>query len=134
MGRWSITQEILAKTFAKGEAALNLIGYIPMVSTLSAGVRMLGGKLQVVIGFCFGIYSLAVGIKSSRGKIRHFVNFRTCVEHFVHGILNMLRALIEAVPFLSLILCLPYDHFFKKRFKYALEDSDVIDVEVIKDI
>jgi hypothetical protein len=127
--KFTFTQEKLNKTLAKGEEALNLIGYIPMISILSAALRTLGGKIQVVIGFFFAIYHLIATFKSSRGKIRHFLRFRAGLEHFFHGLLNLVRAMIEAVPFLSLVICLPYDRFFKKRFKYSFEDSDVIEIQ-----
>jgi hypothetical protein len=125
----TITKEQLARTLAKGEEALNLIGYIPMISILSAALRTFGGKLQALIGLCFAIFSLIMGLKSSKGKICHFLNFRMGLEHFLHGLFNMLRALFEAVPFLSLVTCLPYDRVLKKRFKYTYEDSNVIEVE-----
>lgn len=126
---FTLTKEQLAKTLAKGEEALNLIGYIPMISILSAAVRTLGGKLQALLGLSLAVFSLIAGIMASKGKIRHFLNFRTSIEHFLHGLFNMLRAVIEAVPFLSLITCLPYDRVFNKRFKYTGEDFDVIEVE-----
>ena len=127
-----ITKEQLAKTLAKGEEALNLIGYIPMISILSAALRTLAGKLQAVLGIGIAIFSLIAGFKSPRNKIRHFLNFRISIEHFLHGVCNILRAMFEAVPFLSLVTCLPYDRLFKKRFKYTYEDSDIIEVEVEK--
>lgn len=129
MGRFNISRQQLEKTLARGEESLNLIGYIPVISSMSAAVRALGGKLQALIGFGFAVYSLIAGLKSSRGKIRHFLNFSASLSHFLHGLANMLRAAIEAVPFLSLVTCLPYDRFFHKRFKYALEDSDIIEVD-----
>lgn len=127
-----VTKEQLAKTLAKGEEALNLIGYIPMVSLLSAALRTLGGKLQAVLGLLLAIAFLIAGFKSPKNKIRHLLNFRTSLEHLFHGVANIIRALLEAVPFLSLVTCLPYDRLLKKRFKYSLEDSDFIEIKVEK--
>ncbi len=123
-----VTKEQLARTLAKSEEALNLIGYIPIVSALSAGVRAFGGKLQVLIGLGFAIISLFLTFKLQRNKLRHFMNFRFSLELFLHGISNILRAVIEAVPCLSLVTCLPYDRVFHKRFKYTFEDLDVVEV------
>ena len=89
----TFTKEQLAKTLAKGEDVLNLIGYIPMISILSAALRTLGGKFQALLGFLFAVFSLIAGITASKGKLQHFLNFRTSIEHFLHGIFNIVRAL-----------------------------------------
>ena len=125
---FKITKEQLAKTLAKGEEVLNLIGYIPMISILSAGFRTLCGKFQALIGLGFAIFSLIAAFRSTKNRFRHFLNFRYSLEHFMHGLFNMLRALFEAVPFLSLVTCFPYDRIFRKRFRYTFEDSDIIEV------
>jgi hypothetical protein len=113
------TREQIARTLAKGEEALNLLGYIPMISIVSAALRTLGGKLQAIGGLFFAAWHF-FKIKPYQAKMG--------LEYFLHGVFNIVRALIEAVPFLSLVTCLPYDRIFKKRFKYAGENSDIIDI------
>ncbi len=125
-----MTKQELFKTLAKCEIALNYIGYIPMISILSAPIRGLGGKIQAILGFSFAIFSLIAGFNSQTNKIRYFFIFKTSIEHFIHGLLNIVRAMVEIVPFLSLVICLPYDHYLKKRFRYSEEltpPSDTIE-------
>ncbi|MBI2809786.1 MAG: hypothetical protein HYX67_02990 [Candidatus Melainabacteria bacterium] len=113
------TQEQIARSLSKAEEALNLLGYIPMVSIASAAVRTLGGKLQALGGLCYAVWNFF--------KMRPF-RAKMGLEYLFHGVCNIVRAMIEAVPFLSLATCLPYDRVFKKRFKYSGEDSEIIDI------
>lgn len=123
-----ITQTQLEKTLAKAEEALNLIGYIPLVSLLSAAVRSLGGMLQIFLSLTFAASSLFAK------KSESFWDFKMAISHFFHGLANVIRAKIEAVPGLSLITCLPYDRLLKKRFKYPVENRPDAVVEVEAEI
>ncbi len=128
MPKW-ISKNQLEKSLAKAEEALNVIGYIPMISKLSAAVRSFGGILQLLIGLCFVIvYFFTLKFSNSR-KIERFFHFKTSLAHVLHGVCNIIRAKIEAVPFLSLVVCLPYDRILKKRFKYAIESRPDIEAE-----
>ena len=139
-----ITKDQLERTLSKGEQALNLIGYIPFVSTMSAALRLLGGKLQALLGFVFAaVYFCFLKFSKAR-KVKHLFYLKSGFSHGMHGIGNIIRSTIEAVPFLSLITCLPYDRFLKIRFRYHAEkfpassnfapsDTDIeIEVEEIK--
>lgn len=122
-----ISQDQLEKILARAEEALNLVGYIPLVSILSATVRSLGGMLQVLLGAIFAVGHFLDGYFSK--KAQSLYKSRLCIHYLFHGIFNVLRAKIEAVPFLSLLICLPYDRLFRKRFKYPVETrEDVIDI------
>jgi Flp pilus assembly protein TadB len=126
-----ICKNQLEKTLAKAEETLNLIGYIPLISLISATVRSLGGMLQIILGLLFAMaYFFLWGFTHSR-KIKHFLLIKTSFSHAIHGICNAVRAKIEAVPFLSLVLCLPYDRLLKKRFKYEIEKFLDVEVEEI---
>ena len=116
------TQEQVHKSLAKAEEVLNLVGYIPLVSLLSATVRTLGGKLQILLGLVFAIGCFMAGLTAPLRKKKHFQNAKWSIGHAFHGLLNIVRALIESVPFLSLITCLPYDRIFKIRMRYSLEN------------
>ena len=125
-----ITKDQLERTLAKGEEALNLIGYVPVVSTMSAALRALSGKLQVVLGIIFAIvYFSLLGFSETR-KIKHFLHLKSSFGQIFHGICNIVRSLLEAVPFLSLVTCLPYDRLLKKRFKYSVENYTDIEIDV----
>lgn len=115
------TKDQLEKSLAKAEEALNLIGYIPMISLLSAAVRSSGGILQLLLGLCFAIVSFFKLRFSNSRNFKFFFHFKTGFAHMLHGVCNIVRAKIEAIPFLSLVVCLPYDRLLKKRFKYGIE-------------
>jgi len=124
-----ISQAQLEKTLARAEEALNLVGYIPLVSMLSAAVRSMGGMLQVVLSCIFALGNFVAGHLVKKPKL--IQKSKLCVHHLFHGLFNLLRAKIEAVPFLSLVTCLPYDRLLKKRFQYPTEnrhDDDVIEI------
>lgn len=124
-----ISKDKFERTLARGEEALNLVGYIPFVSIASASLRSLGGILQFTCGFCFAIGYFCAFAYSKPRKIKHFLYLKTSFGYALHGAANFFRAKIEAIPFLSLILCLPYDRYFKKRFKYAIENLAETEIE-----
>lgn len=128
-----ISKDKFERTLVRGEEALNLIGYIPFVSTASAAVRSLGGILLFIIGLCFAIGNFFAFAYSKPRKIKHFLHLKTSFGYAMHGAANFFRAKIEAFPFLGLVFCLPYDRYFKKRFKYAVEKfPEAEDVETIE--
>lgn len=116
-----ISKDKLEKTLARGEEALNLVGYIPFVSTVSASIRSLGGILQMILGGCFALGYFCFFFYKKPRNIKHFFHFKMSMGYILHGVANFFRAKIEAIPFLSLLFCLPYDRYFKKRFKYSIE-------------
>ena len=119
--RIGFSNDKLEKFLAQAEQTFNLVGYVPIISIASASVRSFGGILQAVTGtlFAIGIFCL-LGFTKSR-QMKHFVQLKISLSHIAHGVCNIIRAKIEAVPFLSLLICLPYDRFFNKRFRYAIE-------------
>lgn len=127
-----ITQWQLEKTLAKAEEALNLVGYIPLLSVISASVRSVGGKLQALGGLLFALGCFGLGWFSPHHKKRKLFQLcRNGIEYLIHGLLNIFRSIFEAIPFLSLVTCLPYDRVLQKRFKYSLEEEpESSDVEI----
>lgn len=67
----------------------------PVASTVSGGVRAVIGVVQVVFGAIAGLYGLMSGDSETRYYGTH---------HFVHGVLNLGRALIEIIPFVNLLM------------------------------
>lgn len=135
MRRLNISKDHFEKILSQAEQALNLIGYIPFISAFSGAIRSTGGCFQFLSGLCLSAYFFCVLAFAKTKNIKHLFYLKTSFSHALHGIANIIRAKIEIVPFLSLILCLPYDRLFQKRFKYAAEnlpnveiDDEVIDV------
>ncbi len=116
-----ISKDHIEYTLVKAEEVLNLVGYIPMISLITAAIRSFGGMLQLILGACFAAYYFFLLKFFKTGKIQHLFHLKTGLSHVAHGFCNVMRAKIEAIPFLSLIICLPYDRLFRKRFKYSME-------------
>ncbi len=130
-----ISKEQFESILAQGEQAFNLVGYIPFVSIISASVRSVGGLLQMTLGFCFALGYFCVFFYKKSRNIKHFFYLKTSFIYALHGIANFFRAKIEAIPCLSLLFCLPYDRYFKKRFKYTTEtlpkkEADIETIEI----
>jgi hypothetical protein len=123
MEKMMITRQQLAKTVARAEEVLNLIGYIPVVSIFSAFFfRALGGKIQIIWGLWFALYH-SIAFIFSKNKDRRLTYLQMSLEHAVHGFCNTLRSMIEIFPFAGFALCLPYDRLLKLRLKYKLENT-----------
>ena len=124
-----ISKDKFESILARGEESLNLVGYVPFLSVASGALRSLGGLLQLILGFSFAIGYFCAFRYSKQRKIQHLLYMKTGFSHGFHGIANWLRAKIEIIPFLSLLVCLPYDRFFKKRFKYSIEKLPEVKTE-----
>ncbi len=124
-----ISKDYLERLLSKAERILNFIGYIPVISTFSARIRSAGGILQMVLGLLLAAYYFLRLRFSGARNIKHVFHLKASICHIPHGLCNVIRAEIESIPFLSLVICLPYDHLYKKRFKYDVENSPDIEVE-----
>lgn len=124
-----ISKDHLEYTLVKAEEVLNLVGYIPMISLITAAIRSFGGVLQMILGVCFAAFYFFLLKVFKTQKIQHLFHLKTSLSHILHGFCNVMRAKIEAVPFLSLIVCLPYDRMLGKRVKYSFEKC--VDVEEV---
>ena len=116
-----ISKDRFETILARGEESLNLVGYVPFLSIASGALRSLGGLVQLILGFGFAIGYFCAFRYGKQRKIQHLLYVKTSLGYGFHGIANWLRAKIEIIPFFSLVFCLPYDRYFKKRFKYSIE-------------
>jgi hypothetical protein len=130
-----ISKQHLEMLLVKAEEALNLVGYIPVISAFSGAVRSVGGIVQIIFGLLFALAHFLKIRFLKAPNIRSILGIKDGLAHGFHGLANFIRAKIELVPFLSLFTCLPYDRILNKRFKYAsesipevVEDPDVIDI------
>ncbi len=103
------------------EGVLNILGYIPIVGTLSALIRFFYGKVQVFGGLIVLLISLVASIFGRPAKKRTWKHALELGGHFIrHGFLNYGRSLVEFIPFLPLITCLPYDRLGTKILDYEI--------------
>jgi hypothetical protein len=93
---------MLLETFEKG---LNVIGYIPVVGSMSAVVRNHYAKIEAVAGIVFAAFAIGIHLQGNPSRA-YFIIGGTLLGH---SLLNEGRSLIEMVPGLPLITTLPYD-------------------------
>lgn len=102
----------------------NVVGYIPIVSSITGPIRGgLWASAQMSVGL-FGIpFALIVGLLAI--IIGGFAAWAEMLRFFfaliVNSILNMVRGVVEAVPILGNLICFFYDRMKGKRelFPYA---------------
>lgn len=105
-------------TLTTFETGLNYAGYVPIVSSFSAVVRAEYGKIEIICGIAAAVF-FAVRALLAEGAQKEFLWKRSedSLEYVAHGFANIIRAVFECVPFVSLVTCLPYD-LCKNRFSY----------------
>ncbi len=112
------------------ETGLNYAGYIPLVSTLSGAIRINYGKIEVIGAIAsaalIAIRAFANDSQTERAEQLNLA-LQVITAYSLHGIANIFRGILEMVPFLSLVTCLPYD-LLKHRFSYPREDAQLLRV------
>jgi hypothetical protein len=78
---------------------LNHLGRVPVLSSVTAVMRAILGVSQIFFGSLTYGWASFFDNKDSKFYASH---------HFVHGLLNVARSIIEAIPFINLTL-LAYD-------------------------
>lgn len=112
----------LNKTLNSFEGGLNIAGYIPIVSTFSGSLRINYGKLEVIGSIVAAalITVRALFLANASDRDRELKRAIDVFTHYsLHGIANIIRGILEVVPFVSLVTCLPYD-LSGKRFAYPV--------------
>lgn len=103
------------------ENAMNVAGYVPILSTISGGLRMTYGNIEVVgaiVAAAFlAIQALFTSDSSAKSDLFN-QSGKVLVKYSLHGFANCIRSVFESVPFLSLVTCLPYD-LMGNRFSYV---------------
>jgi hypothetical protein len=116
-------QNSLNKTLNTFEQGLNIAGYVPIVSTFSGSLRMSYGKFEVigaiVASAMIAIKALFIANDADRNRELNRAA-ETFMNYSLHGCANIMRGFIEALPFASLVTCLPYD-LLGHRFAYPVQ-------------
>jgi hypothetical protein len=99
---------------------LNILGYIPIVSTLSGAFRFFLGKLEFLGSLLFALLKVFLGVFTTQtpSKRSHFSEAGYLLSYAIHALFNMFRGCLEMIPFLSLVTCLLYDRLFHLRLSY----------------
>lgn len=99
----------LNKTLNKFEKGLNMVGYVPFVGSFSGGLRIGMGKIGVISGVALtaiGLGGELTGLMKSQ-KAANVVDLGT--NYIKNGVTNIGRGILEFLPGVSLVTCLPYD-------------------------
>lgn len=116
-----MTLQNLNRSFETVESCLNWMGYIPVVGTFSACVRYSLGDAQLTVAIAIGAINYVGSVFAANEERQHDLESRAVksLEYAVHGCLNMGRAFLEFVPFVSLVTCVPYDVMGRKWLVYT---------------
>ena len=113
----------LNNTLAAVEKGFNIVGYIPVASTYSGGLRMVCGKLEIIGAIAASALFAIVALFSPTDHERHEgikKAAKILKTYTLHGVANIFRGAMEATALLGLVACLPYD-LFCNRFAYPHE-------------
>jgi hypothetical protein len=111
----------LDRTLTAFETGLNYAGYVPILSSFSAPVRAGYGKIEIICGVAAAaIFAIRALLAEGAQKEVLWNKSDEALEYVAHGLANIIRAVFELVPFVSLVTCLPYD-LFGERFSYTTQ-------------
>jgi hypothetical protein len=118
-------QSNLNKTLNDFEHGLNIVGYVPFVACISGSLRISYGKLEIIgavaIAAIVAIRALFINNAVERDReLRRAAEI--LIYYSAHGFANIGRGMIEVVPLLSLVTCLPYD-LLGKRMAYSTQEQ-----------
>jgi hypothetical protein len=86
------------------EKGLNVLGWVPFVSSLSGAFRMVVAKVMIVTTLILAAAEFMIGYLSSRA---YRLQSHKC--YLMHGVGNWVRGSIESFPFIGNLLCFIYD-------------------------
>lgn len=109
-----------------GCPGLNTIGYIPFVSTISATVRTLYAKAQIITGIVLSVVLLIQSLftKDCKEADRIQADAVHAFKYCLHGITNLFRSVVEFLPIGGLVIGLPYDKCCHLRYDYPSFQKD----------
>lgn len=95
------------------ERVFNILGYIPIVSSISGPIRSGIWAIAQIFGGIIGlVLSLFLSIFTGDEGSNIFWIWAALV---VNGVLNIIRGTIESIPFLGNLICFLYDRIRGKR-------------------
>ncbi len=117
----------LDQNLAEFEKILNTCGKIPVVSTISAVVRFMFGKLEVIASLAASAIKFIAAQFAPDADRKALLEAEAAIalSYAKHGFANMLRALFEVVPIINLAM-IGYDHF-ASRMVYLHEGIQLQD-------
>jgi hypothetical protein len=115
---YKTTEDVLFGYFQAFEQFLDRVGYVPIASTISGGIRIDYGLCQMILGVALAILWI---IPST--CVKNFeAAYWSALEIVVHGAGNVVRGMVECHRWIN-CLCFLHDKFVRKeqslRLKYT---------------
>ena len=111
--------ESLDRGLAGAEKALNVLGWVPFVSSVSGAVRMSAGKVMVVAFAVLSALTYIMAYMSNNQKLMDKADQFT--QYIWHGFANVGRGFVESIPFLGNVCTILYDSEPAARMCYPNE-------------
>jgi hypothetical protein len=102
-----ITHRSVDRFLAQCETTLNLIDYVPIISSYSGALRILAGVVEIAAGAAF--VSLEIIHALLQDSNYPFLKSWNGIAYCLHGLGNIIRGLIAIFPGINLSLVL-YDY------------------------
>lgn len=97
--------QVYEQTFKVIDTTFNVLGYIPIVSSVSGYIRTYYGTIQAVVAIAAAILgSTGLIIVTSTAALPTIVS-----QLLISGIFHIIRGYIELVPFIGNASCIIYD-------------------------
>ncbi len=111
------------------EKSLNVCGYVPIMSSLSALNRGLVGSIEIITGqvrFISQTSSLVCSCLRGQSDIAHRSSEEAlnALKLSAYGIANINRSVVEAIPVLGNLTSYVYDHC-DLRLKYQIKEENL---------
>lgn len=113
--------DLIDQNRASFEKTLNVVGYIPAISVFSGAIRALSGVASIVVSAVKGSFLLIADLFSNQPFKYPYRSYKH-LTYIGHGLLNVIRGIIEGVPVAGNLLCLGYD-FLIGRIYYSVEKT-----------
>jgi hypothetical protein len=104
------------------EEAFDYFGYIPIVSTISGGLRIQFGNLEMIAGIAFSVLAGLAFIFTRKEEFRK--GSVSTLDFVVHGAVNVCRGFIECHRYFNLI-CALHDYFVRGKDLRIVYDKPI---------
>ena len=111
----------LDQNLASFEKALNVLGYIPIVSSVTGFVRVQYGKFEVVASIAVAAFKFIASLfaRSDAQRAQLEMESVQALTYIKHGLANFARGMVEMIPFVNLIM-IAHDRIYD-RLRYPTE-------------
>ena len=112
------------RTLAMAEKAFNVLGWIPLISSISGPIRMTAGRIEAI---AFSILSSATLLVANITENKELFKEADRLSTYIwHGMANFCRGAIETVPLLGNFLTISYDLNASSRMSYPMESRRLL--------